>query len=317
MTWGNHQAAIISGYKDVVERSLSRKEQILRRVGTKIRMGDTEVFIKHKQNGDYVINDIKIQANSSTSDATYTPKRIATVGRDWITIANPSKNTWTMRSVFNLSILQHRTLGEQHVIVRQDAIKGYPETKIRMDRPIKINVHTHEMVQDHKLKKRHFDKDLSKRLKEVHESFRHEFSVLAKFPRAILPYMEIENRDGSYGLHRLPITIAGKTYTTERENRYRYQPRTTDGLMNTRWLGKVTYKMNDAERMKLAILTLFETTLGYTQELETSLNYMQGNANGLAGAPKLWEALARKYFYGDQSIERARTHLGIVKYKEQ
>ncbi len=309
MNWGNPRHVYeIDSYKNEIEWKLKDKKRITLLAGTRIQTGmyDNDVYIKEHRNGHKTLSTIQIDYR----DRTNAPKvnKVAYIDDEFIHIAEPSK--YPAQNIFELTLLAPKTLGYKHNICRQNSLFGRPETKIRTDKPLKINLETNEITQDTPLKKRVYDKKLRNDYVKFLDTFKFEFNVIAKM-ELFRNYLN-KDTDSNQVLYS-PIKLKSIDYnpTKHEINRWATAPQKQNGtLHNTKWLH---IKLTKKDRMDLAMLTLMSMTSygSYNYNVASAYSFAKHAAQNLAENP--FHRLAHSF----KNEEIFKQHLGIVKYEEQ
>jgi len=300
MAWGYTPPKIIENYHEEFIRQVERQQEILQKAGTLVQTGryNNHYYIKTKRNGDYTISTMY-----SSYPNPIKPTKIAEKIGEELKIIQPKD--WSVMSMLQLTELAPRTLGYDHAIIRQDGLRNWPETKVRLDKPIYINTKTNELYQKDKLKKRVFDRKLKKRYKDFYNSFAFEFKVLAKM-KHFSHYIHVnDSHDFSQKID--PIKIKSVEYKQHRWG----SPNLPDciGLIHPKWF---TMQLTNYDRMQLATFTMFEfTRYWYSQNKQDFINDCASVAERLAKNP--WQMFSTKA----KNEEKLQRYLGIATYEEQ
>ncbi len=309
MNWGNpRHIHEIDSYENEINWKLEDKKRITLKAGTKINTGmyQNDLYIKEHRNGHKTLNIIRINYRNRSE----MPKvvKIAYIDDKYIHIKNPK--FMPIQAIFELTILQPRTLGFEHVLCRQNSLHHQPVTKIRMDKPIKINLETNEITQDTLLKKRVYDKQLIKEYKKFLATFKFEFNVIAKME---LFKNYLKTATDSTKVLRSPIKIKSVTYDPTKQGIHRWtsEPQKQNStLYNTKWLH---INLTKKERLDLAMLTLLSmtSTSHYNYNIDSTYSLVKRTAQHLVENP--FHQLGNSF----RNEEIFKRHLGIVKYEEQ
>jgi|15BtaG_2_1085339.scaffolds.fasta_scaffold00346_6 hypothetical protein len=300
MTWGYSPPKTITNYEVQFQKSTDIQRELLLKAGTKFSAGrhDTAFYMKTKRNGDYTINTALIVPYDQQPNIQV--KKVAECKNNIICIPSLNRN-WAAHALFQLKELTPRTVGYEHIIIRQDGLKDWPETKIRTDKPVYIEARNNRLFQIDPLKKRVFDRKLKKQYKEFFASFAFEFKVLTKmkhFTHYINPNDVVAPK---------VIKIKSVTYKTTRWSLH--QIRNAKGLLNPKWLHM---KLTKYDRMQLAILTMFELTNNwYSNDTDQYIKHTAATADRLS--EEIWKVFCAKA----QGEEKLQRYLKIATYEEQ
>ena len=295
MSWGYSPPKNIINYNEEFLTQAKKTHDLLLSAGTAIQVGryNSKYYLKKKRNDGYILNTAFAYNNKLTI------RKIATATKDEIEIHNPELGH--KYHLFQLSELAPRTLGYEHIIIRQDGLNNWPETKVRLDKPIFINRHTNELYQKHKLKKRVYDRKLKKQYKNFFESFAFEFKVLARM-KHFTHYIDLD--DSAAGKK---IKVKSVTYTTDRWTLHNIED--AKGLLNPKWMHM---NLSKQDRMQIATLTIFELANNwYSNNTQQYIDHVGRAAEDLA--TNIWGMFCVKA----KKEETLQRHLKIATYEEQ